>query len=106
VPASYYFEWKQAEKGKDKYKISKPGSNIYMAGLYNIVSNSSEQLSLFDESRDIYFTIITRRANESVAHIHNRMPLIFDAEEMFDWLKGKSISQLMKADHELHGELT
>ena len=106
VPASYYFEWKQAEKGKDKYKISKPGSNIYMAGLYNIVSDKSDQLSLFDEKTNIYYTIITRRANESVAYIHNRMPLIFDAEEMFDWLGGKSISELMKSDHVLHGELT
>ena len=53
VPASYYFEWKQEEHKKDKYKISKPGSNIYMAGLYNIVANKNKQLSLFDESIDI-----------------------------------------------------
>ena len=106
VPASYYFEWKQEEHKKDKYKISKPGSNIYMAGLYNIVANKNKQLSLFDESIDIYYTIITRSSNDSISHIHKRMPLIFNVEEMIDWLKGKSINELMKSDYGLFGEKT
>jgi putative SOS response-associated peptidase YedK len=55
---------------------------------------------------DVYYTIITRNSNDSVSRIHKRMPLIFDAQEMFDWLEGKTISELMKADHELYGELT
>ncbi|MDD3752078.1 MAG: SOS response-associated peptidase, partial [Tissierellia bacterium] len=88
VPASYYFEWKQEEQGKDKYKINKPGSNIYMAGLYNIITDTNNQLSLFDEKIDIYYTIITRNSNDSVSHIHSRMPLIFNIEEINKWLKG------------------
>jgi putative SOS response-associated peptidase YedK len=106
VPASYYFEWKQENNRKEKYKIKRPGSNIYMAGLYNIVADNSRQLSLFNQSMDVYYTIITRNSNDSVSRIHKRMPLIFDAQEMFDWLEGKTISELMKADHELYGELT
>jgi putative SOS response-associated peptidase YedK len=77
-----------------------------MAGLYNIVADNSRQLSLFNQSMDVYYTIITRNSNDSVSRIHKRMPLIFDAQEMFDWLEGKTISELMKADHELYGELT
>ena len=106
MPASYYFEWKQENNRKEKYKIKRPGSNIYMAGLYNIVADNSRQLSLFNQSMDVYYTIITRNSNDSVSRIHKRMPLIFDAQEMFDWLEGKTISELMKADHELYGELT
>ena len=106
VPASYYFEWKQENNRKEKYKIKRRGSNIYMAGLYNIVADNSRQLSLFNQSMDVYYTIITRNSNDSVSRIHKRMPLIFDAQEMFDWLEGKTISELMKADHELYGELT
>jgi putative SOS response-associated peptidase YedK len=106
VHASYYFEWKQENNRKEKYKIKRPGSNIYMAGLYNIVADNSRQLSLFNQSMDVYYTIITRNSNDSVSRIHKRMPLIFDAQEMFDWLEGKTISELMKADHELYGELT
>lgn len=106
VPASYYFEWKQEEQGKDKYKINKPGSNIYMAGLYNIITDTNNQLSLFDEKKDIYYTIITRNSNDSVSHIHSRMPLIFNIEEINKWLKGQSINELMKSDHMLTGEIT
>ena len=106
VPASYYFEWKKEEHGKDKYKINKPGSNIYMAGLYNIITDTNNQLSLFDEKKDIYYTIITRNSNDSVSHIHSRMPLIFNIEEINKWLKGQSINELMKSDHMLTGEIT
>lgn len=106
VPASYYFEWKKEDHKKDKYKIDKAGSNIYMAGLYKIVRNKDKQLSLFDESIDIYYTIITRTSNDSVSPIHKRMPLVFDLEEMNKWLKGKNIDELLKADHELFGEKT
>jgi putative SOS response-associated peptidase YedK len=106
VPASFYYEWKQEEKGKHKYKINKPGSNIYMAGLYNIAANKNKQLSLFDENIDIYYTIITRNSNDSVSHIHSRMPLIFSIEEMNEWLRGQSIDELMKCEHMLTGEIT
>lgn len=106
VPASYYFEWKQEEQDKDKYKINKPGSNIYMAGLYNIITDTNNQLSLFDEKIDIYYTIITRNSNDSVSHIHSRMPLIFNIEEINKWLKGQSINELMKSDNMLTGEIT
>ena len=106
VPASYYFEWKKEEHGKDKYKINKHGSNIYMAGLYNIITDTNNQLSLFDEKKDIYYTIITRNSNDSVSHIHSRMPLIFNIEEINKWLKGQSINELMKSDHMLTGEIT
>lgn len=106
VPASYYFEWKQEEQSKDKYKINKPGSNIYMAGLYNIITDTNNQLSLFDEKIDIYYTIITRNSNDSVSHIHSRMPLIFNIEEINKWLKGQSINELMKSNHMLTGEIT
>ncbi|MBP7222971.1 MAG: SOS response-associated peptidase [Sedimentibacter sp.] len=106
VPASYYFEWKKEEHKKDKYKITNPGSNIYMAGLYNIITDKNKQLSLFDESMDIYYTIITRSANDSVSRVHSRMPLVFDVEEMNEWLKGKNIDELLKANHKLFSEKT
>ena len=106
VPASYYFEWKQGEHGKDKYKISNPNSNVYMAGLCNVVTNKeNKQLSLF-ETTDIFYTVITRNANKSVSHIHSRMPLVFNNEEMHEWINGQSIDELMKTDHNLFGKIT
>ncbi|NLB32612.1 MAG: SOS response-associated peptidase [Tissierellia bacterium] len=107
VPASYYFEWKKEEEGKDKYKINNPNSNVYMAGLYNVVPNKeSKQLSLFESNTDIFYTIITRHANESVSHIHNIMPLIFNKDEMQNWLSGQDINKLIENDHMLYSEIT
>lgn len=106
VPASYYFEWKEEKGGKDKYKINKPDSNLYMAGLYDVVSNKdNKQMSMFDLSKDIYYTIITRNANDSLSHIHKRMPLIFNPDEMYDWLFGQNINDLIEANHELFGQI-
>lgn len=106
VPASYYFEWKEDAFGKDKYKINNPNSNIYMAGLYNAVTNKdNKQLSLFDTSIDIYYTIITRSANSSLSNIHNRMPLVFNNDEMQAWLNGQDTKKLVKADHIMFGEV-
>ncbi|MDF2678562.1 MAG: hypothetical protein K0Q97_2915, partial [Bacillota bacterium] len=85
IPASAYYEWKESSQNnkiKDKYIIKKPNSNLYFAGLYNIVpKQKSEQMSMFETDEndtDIFYTIITKDANSSVSHIHHRMPLIFD----------------------------
>lgn len=110
VPASAYFEWKERETGsklKDKYIINKPDSLMYFAGLYNVVpKHKQEQLSLFDSNDlDIYYTIITKEADISVNHIHNRMPVIFEYDEIDDWLKGKSVNDMFKDNIELMSEL-
>jgi len=99
VPASAYYEWKSDNsngKIKTKYIFKKPDTLLYMAGLYSVVQNQeNKQLSLFNENpMDIYYTIITKEANFSVSQIHNRMPLIFDQHEMYDYLEGRSISEL------------
>jgi len=107
VPASYYFEWKKDDtdkNNKEKYSIKAPDSPIYMAGLYNIVPrHDSKQLSLFNTNGmvDIYYTIITKEASNSVSHIHNRMPLIFDKSEMNDWLNGKNIMESVEKNNHM-----
>lgn len=110
IPASAYFEWKEISPGnktKYKYIINKQDSILYFAGLYNIVpKHQTEQLSLFDTSElDIYYTIITKEADSSISHIHNRMPVIFNSYEMKDWLNGKSIDSLTKNNSDLVSEL-
>ena len=107
VPASYYFEWKKEDQRRDKYKINNPNSNIYMAGLFDIITNKeNKQLSLFESNMDIFFTIITRNANESISHIHDRMPLIFNKDEMQDWINGQNINKLIESDHILYSKIT
>jgi len=84
IPASGFFEWKQNTSGaKDKYYFKRPGSALYMAGLYNTFNDKAEQLSLFDTDKEpISYVIITKDANKYMAGVHDRMPLIYNKEEM------------------------
>lgn len=111
VPASAYFEWKEVpgSKEKDKYIIKKHDSLLYFAGLYDVVpKQKQEQLSMFDANSneyDMFYTIITKDADKSVSHIHNRMPVIFDRQEIRDWLEGKSIKEMLNKEIELESEM-
>lgn len=111
VPASAYFEWKEVpgSKEKDKYIIKKPDSLLYFAGLFNIVPKDKQgQLSMFDASSneyDMFYTIITKDADRSISHIHNRMPVIFDNQELGDWLNGREINEMLHAEIELESEI-
>lgn len=104
IPASAYFEWKKtSEDGeKGKYIIGKEKSILYMAGLFNTFTEKAEQLSLLDEANGtdyLAFTIITKEANNYLAKIHHRMPLIIDSNQVEDWLKGEDLS-LFKSKEE------
>jgi putative SOS response-associated peptidase YedK len=110
VPASAYFEWMDRDTGnklKDKFIIKKPNQLMYFAGLYNVVKkDKQEQLSLFDTNDfEIYYTIITKKADTSLNHIHDRMPVIFEYNEINEWLNGKSMNEMLKDNIELTSEL-
>ncbi len=74
IPASNYFEWEKRGREKIKYAIKPTGSTtIYMAGIYRIVGGMPE------------FSILTREPAQSIAFIHNRMPVILPREAQTDW---------------------
>lgn len=100
IPASGFYEWKikfDNSKQKDKYYIKRPGSTLYMAGLFNTFTNNPEQINLFDIDmcEQLSYVIITIEANKYMAGIHDRMPLIFDKEEMTSWLNGENLDFLL-----------
>ena len=75
IPATCYFEWEHRGKEKIKYAIAPQNSNmIYLAGIYR------------KEGSRVACTILTREPTESIAFIHNRMPVILPAEAVSDWL--------------------
>jgi putative SOS response-associated peptidase YedK len=80
IPASGFFEWKKTDdpKVKEKYLIQTENDMFYMAGLYN---------EFVDKSGIRYnaFVIITTEANEQMAPIHDRMPVILDNSESEKW---------------------
>lgn len=87
IPASSYFEWETREKEKIRYDIRPVGNGtLYMAGLYRI------------EGDKAVFTILTREPAESIAFIHNRMPVMLPGDMKNDWLNLRyDASDMMQA---------
>jgi putative SOS response-associated peptidase YedK len=80
VPASGYYEWKAEERGKSPYYIHPAhGSFVEFAGLYDTWTNAQDE-----ELRT--FTIVTRDADDNMAQLHNRMPVVLAQEDEQAWL--------------------
>lgn len=75
IPADCYYEWQKTGQGKQKYEIVPSDANgFFLAGIYRI------------EQEGPVFSILTKEPVESIAFIHNRMPVILPRETMSDWL--------------------
>lgn len=83
IPCTGFYEW-DAHKHKIAFENDK---TLYMAGLYH----------------DNEVVIITTKANNVMAPIHSRMPLILDKDEIDDWLfdDQKVFELLKKNNHEI-----
>ena len=74
VPATRYFEWEKRGGAKTKYAVwPSEDQMFYMAGLYRVESGMPE------------FVILTRDPADSIAFIHNRMPVILPPDLASDW---------------------
>jgi len=83
VPVDGFFEWKaiKGQKAKQPYAIAmKDGSSFGLGGLWENWRNpvTGEWIRTF--------VIITTDANELVAEIHDRMPLILAPSDYVRWL--------------------
>ena len=75
IPADCYYEWQKTGQGKQKYQIAPTDANgFFLAGIYRI------------EQGIPMFSILTKEPVESIAFIHNRMPVILPNEIIKDWL--------------------
>lgn len=80
VPASGFYEWKRAAHGKTPYYIHLPDAPLFaFAGLYETWRDpqGAEMQT---------YTIITTAANDLMAPLHDRMPVILHAEDEDRWL--------------------
>ena len=82
IPASWYYEWQHltAPDGKvktgDKYMIQPKGATLtLLAGIYRI------------EDGFPHFAILTREPGEEMKFIHDRMPVILDAQDAAEWIR-------------------
>lgn len=80
IPATGFFEWEKVGETKIRRSIKIKEQEIFsMAGLYDY---------FFDKAGQRYaaFTILTTEANNSMKHIHDRMPVIIPKEAEDIWL--------------------
>lgn len=88
IPADGYFEWyATAEVDRRGKPVKQPffirprdGRVLVMAGLYELWRDPG------DDSWVWSYTIITTSAEDSLGHIHDRMPLMVERDAYAEWL--------------------
>lgn len=80
IPATGFFEWEKVGDTKVRRSIKVKEEEIFsMAGLYDYFFNK-------EGKRYAAFTVLTTEANNSMKHIHHRMPVIIPKEAEDIWL--------------------
>lgn len=84
VPADGFFEWRRSSRVKEPYYFAVPDLGLFsFAGVWDFgVSPGQRPVQTF--------TILTTHPNMLVGEIHNRMPVILDADAQSVWLNEES----------------
>jgi putative SOS response-associated peptidase YedK len=102
VPATGFFEWQGERPGrKQPYAITVPEMPVFgFAGLWERWRPEKDAVPVET------FTIATAEANEAVARIHDRMPVILPMEAIDTWLTGPAdAARALLKPYEGHVEL-
>jgi putative SOS response-associated peptidase YedK len=88
IPADGYYEWLRVGKEKLPYLYEYEGGHIFsFAGLWERWKDPEDAEAEWIET----CSLLTTDANELASEIHDRMPVIVDAEDRQAWLSGKEI---------------
>ena len=83
LPATGFYEW---DSKKTKYLFTADAlSVLYLCGLYKIIDGKYR------------FVILTRQANESMAEIHDRMPVIVGEDAVRTYLTDLTVAEAIIA---------
>jgi len=81
-----YYEWKKEGDRKVPFYFKDPDDKLLtMAGLYDMWKNPDGYLIPT-------YTVITKDAQQEIAAIHNRMPVILPQKHLDTWLKTENFS--------------
>ena len=99
VPADGFYEWTQRGPARQAWLIEpEDGGLIALAGLWErwVVRDATaapKSLSHLEPGDALEtFTILTMAANENLAKVHHRMPVIVPPEEFGAWLRAEPVS--------------
>ena len=80
VPADAFYEWKAVADGKQPHAIARTdGAPLAFAGLWEGWRDPAGEVLRT-------FTIATTAANDDMAQLHDRMPMILEPDEWPVWL--------------------
>jgi len=82
IPADGFYEWQRADDGSRLpfLAVARDGQPLALAGLWSTWRPTTDEQPLRT------CTIVTTRANDDVAHLHDRMPVVLPAERWDSWL--------------------
>jgi putative SOS response-associated peptidase YedK len=90
IPATGFFEWQSTQSGKHPYHIHKPDNALFaFGGIWEHWEHDQETV--------YSCAIITTVANNKIAPIHDRMPVIITPNDYNHWLS-KKITVIEMAD--------
>lgn len=80
VPASLWYEWKRQGSQKQPYAISAEEGELMFAGLWSVWRDPVSHQEITS------FGIVTQDAEDAIAHVHHRMPLILAPQLWLPWI--------------------
>jgi len=96
VPSNGFYEW-QKNNGGEKRKLlfyTSGKKALFMAAIYKeFAYNGCPKIA--------HFSILTTEANESICHVHNRMPVVLLPGEFDDWFGANWAKLLDRSSLEL-----
>ena len=88
IPATAYYEWRSVNDQKIPYKFSLKDNKVFMlAGLWEYWVDSS--------GNEVYSgTVITCPAGQGLEVYHDRMPVVFDRYNCWQWMEDRPLDEL------------
>ncbi|HWV58984.1 MAG TPA: SOS response-associated peptidase [Longimicrobiales bacterium] len=80
IPMTGWYEWMQSEGGKIPHWIRPAAGPDAFAGIWDRWGEGDDAL--------VTCAVLTTDAAPSIAHIHDRMPVVLDRDEWDTWLAG------------------
>jgi putative SOS response-associated peptidase YedK len=85
IPASGFYEWRRIEQSRQPYLLRRrDGGLMALAGLWDRWAPASSSPTTGEPIESC--TILTTSANELVARLHDRMPVVLDPADYERWL--------------------
>jgi putative SOS response-associated peptidase YedK len=91
IPASGYYEWQDTPEGKQPFYFTRrDGEPITIAGLWDVWHDKQARETIKS------CAMIITDANQFVAEVHDRMPVVLEPDQFEPWLSGGAGAELLK----------